>query len=70
MAMCNLTIKTQFKNVSKTKKFVKYLLLEKFVLMGKAIECMAFEKRDNRAIPKTNIYLKNLPDLSENEIKA
>jgi hypothetical protein len=38
--------------------------------MGKAIECMAFEKRDNRAIPKTNIYLKNLPDLSENEIKA
>ena len=29
---------------------------------------MAFEKRDNRAITKTNIYLKNLPDLSENEI--
>ena len=39
-------------------------------MYGKTIECMAFEKRDNRAITKTNIYLKNLPDLSENEIKS
>jgi hypothetical protein len=26
---------------------------------------MAFEKRDNRNQTKTNIYLKNLPDLPE-----
>jgi len=29
---------------------------------------MAFEKRDTRNQTKTNIYLKNLPDLNENDL--
>lgn len=29
---------------------------------------MAFERRDNRNQIKTNIYLKNLPDLPETDI--
>ena len=29
---------------------------------------MAFEKRDNRNLIKTNIYLKNLPNQSEEEL--
>lgn len=35
---------------------------------GKVIDCMAFEKRDNRNQAKTNIYLKNLPDREESTL--
>lgn len=44
------------------------IILDKFSLNGSVLECIPFEKRDNRNAPKTNIYLKNLPEMAESEL--